>query len=117
LANGGTLDGVQILKPDTVRMMGTNFLPAGKFIWHNGTSPDAVNNVAFGLNVGVIIAEDAVYPKGSFMWGGAAGTWFWVDPVNKLTFIGMIQVFGGSLDQDMRTESAQMVYEAFEEKR
>lgn len=117
LANGGTLDGVQILKPETVRMMAFNFLPAGKFIWHNGTSPDAVNNVAFGLNVGVIIAEDAVYPKGSFMWGGAAGTWFWVDPVNKLTFIGMIQVFGGSLDQDMRTESAKMVYEAFEEKR
>ena len=51
------------------------------------------------------------------MWGGAAGTWFWVDPVNKLTFVGMIQVFGGGLDQDMRTESAQMVYEAFEEKR
>lgn len=117
LANGGTLDGVQILKPDTVALMGSNFLPDGKFIWHNGTSPDAVNNVAFGLNVGVIIAEDAVYPKGSFMWGGAAGTWFWVDPANKLTFIGMIQVFGGSLDQDMRTESAQMVYEAFEEKR
>lgn len=117
LANGGTLDGVQILKPETVAMMGTNFLPDGKFIWHNGTSPDAVNNVAFGLNVGVIIAEDAVYPKGSFMWGGAAGTWFWVDPANKLTFIGMIQVFGGGLDQDMRTESAQMVYDAFEEKR
>jgi len=117
LANGGTLDGVQILKPETVEMMGSNFLPEGTFIWHDGTSPDAGNRVAFGLNVGVIIAGDSVYPKGSFMWGGAAGTWFWVDPVNKLTFIGMIQVFGGSLDQDMRLESAKLVYDAFEETR
>lgn len=117
LANGGSLDGVQILKPETVAMMGSNYLPPGKFIWHNGTSPDAVNGVGFGLDVGVIIAEDAVYPKGSFMWGGAAGTWFWIDPANRLAFIGMIQVFGGSLDQEMRTDSAQLVYDAFEEAR
>lgn len=112
LANGGALGDVRILETSTVDMMGTNFLPAGKFIWHNGTSPDARDGVGFGLDVGVIIAEDAVYPKGSFMWGGAAGTWFWVDPVNRLTFIGMIQVFGGSLDQEMRTESAELVYKA-----
>lgn len=117
LANGGTLDGVQILKPETVRMMGSNFLPPGRYIWHNGTSPDALIGVGFGLDVGVILSDEAVYPKGSFMWGGAAGTWFWVDPVNKLTFIGMVQVFGGSLDQEMRVESAQLVYDAFEEKR
>jgi CubicO group peptidase (beta-lactamase class C family) len=32
---------------------------------------------------------------GTFYWGGAAGTWFWVDPVNDLAFIGMIQMQGG----------------------
>lgn len=117
LANGGTLDGVKILEPKTAEMMAFNFLPDGKFIWHDGTSPDAGNRVAFGLNVGVIIAEDSVYPKGSFMWGGAAGTWFWIDPTNKLAFVGMIQVFGGSLDQDMRLDSAKLVYNAFEEVR
>jgi CubicO group peptidase (beta-lactamase class C family) len=114
LANGGALDGVQILQPKTVEMMATNFLPPDVYIWHNGTATAAVQGVGFGLDFGVILAEDAVYPKGSFMWGGAAGTWFWVDPVNKLTFIGMIQVFGGSLDQAMRTDSAQLVYDALE---
>ncbi len=117
LANGGTLDGVQILKPDTVEMMATNFLPDGVFLGENGVSSDPSAGAGFGLDVAVILAEDGVQPKGSFMWGGAAGTWFWIDPVNRLYFIGMIQVFGGSLDREMRTESAELVYEAFEEVR
>jgi CubicO group peptidase (beta-lactamase class C family) len=29
--------------------------------------------------------------KGTFLWDGAAGTWFWVDPTNDLIFVGMIQ--------------------------
>jgi CubicO group peptidase (beta-lactamase class C family) len=29
--------------------------------------------------------------QGTFLWDGAAGTWFWVDPTNDLVFIGMIQ--------------------------
>ena len=29
--------------------------------------------------------------KGTVSWGGAAGTWFWVDPTNNLVFVGMIQ--------------------------
>lgn len=117
LANEGELDGVRILKPETVAMMGSNFLADGQYIWHNGTTQDARTGVGFGLDVGIILAEDAAQPKGSFMWGGAAGTWFWVDPANDLFFIGMIQVFGGSLDQSMREESARLVYDAFEEVR
>lgn len=117
LANDGELDGARILKPETVAMMGSNFLADGQYIWHNGTSSDAGRGVGFGLDVGVILAEDAAQPKGSFMWGGAAGTWFWIDPANDLYFIGMIQVFGGSLDQAMREESARLVYDAFEEVR
>ena len=34
LANGGTLDGVQILKPETVAMMATNILPEGVYVGH-----------------------------------------------------------------------------------
>jgi CubicO group peptidase (beta-lactamase class C family) len=112
LANGGSLEGVEILKPETAEMMASNFLPDGRSIWHNGTSQDTINSLAFGLNVGLVTAEDAVFPKGSFMWGGAAGTWFWVDPASRLAFVGMIQVFGGALDRDMRAESAQLVYGA-----
>ena len=28
---------------------------------------------------------------GSFYWGGVHGTWFWVDPVNDVVVVGMVQ--------------------------
>ncbi|MEX1252437.1 MAG: serine hydrolase domain-containing protein [Hyphomonas sp.] len=112
LANGGTLEGVQILKPETVQMMATNVLPEGVYLGHDGVTANENSGAGFGLDVAVILADGGDYPKGSFMWGGAAGTWFWVDPANELYFIGLIQVFGRSLDRQMRTESASLVYEA-----
>ena len=30
-------------------------------------------------------------PVGTVFWGGAAGTWFWIDPANDIVFIAMIQ--------------------------
>ena len=34
--------------------------------------------------------------KGHYHWDGAAGTWFWVDPVNDLLYVGMIQLLSES---------------------
>ena len=52
--------------------------------------------------------------KGTYYWGGAAGTWFWIDPVNDLAFIGMIQNMGGNRPGgfDFREGSARLVYAA-----
>lgn len=41
---------------------------------------------SWGLGVKVITKEE-VLPVGSFGWSGAYGTYFWVDPVNKITAI------------------------------
>lgn len=118
LVNEGTLEGTQILKPETVRMMATDMLPPGVHIGHDGASADTATGVGFGLNVAVIHepAADRAYPRGAYMWGGAAGTWFWVDPENDLYFIGMVQHFGGAGPGfDARAASARLVYEALEE--
>lgn len=116
LVNGGSLDGVQILKPETVAMMAENMLPEGVYIGHDGVAGTAPAGGGFGLNVGVVTDSEAAglgYPNGAFMWGGAAGTWFWVDPVNNLYFIGMIQHFGGGGPAfGGRAESARLVYDA-----
>lgn len=118
LANGGTLDGVQILKPETVAMMATNILPEGVYVGHDGVSGTNPAGGGFGLNVGVVTDSAATgvgFPNGAYMWGGAAGTWFWVDPVNNLYFIGMVQRFGqGGPDFDARTSSARLVCEALD---
>jgi CubicO group peptidase (beta-lactamase class C family) len=91
LSNGGQLDGVRILSPLTVELMHTNMLPANLTTFAPGTG--------FGLDFAVYIdptAAGGYYGKGSYQWGGAAGTWFWIDPVNDLIVVGMIQQFGGT---------------------
>jgi len=118
LLNEGTLDGAQILKPETVQMMTQDRLPEGVYVGYDGTAADTATGVGFGLNVAVILepAPDRAYPKGAYMWGGAAGTWFWVDPENDLYFIGMLQHFGGAGPGfDARAASARLVYEALED--
>ena len=51
-----------------------------------------------------------------FYWGGAAGTWFWIDPVEDLFSVGLIQQFGARTPvPDVRGKSRQMVYQAIME--
>ena len=111
--NGGELDGARILAPLTVELMHRNQMPKsvpGIGLGARGTT--------FGLDFAII--EDPVeaesYSKGEFYWGGAAGTWFWIDPVEDLVFVGMIQQFGGQTPvPDVRGKSRQMVYQAIME--
>jgi CubicO group peptidase (beta-lactamase class C family) len=52
--------------------------------------------------------------NGSVWWGGAAGTWFWIDPKNDLFFLGNIQHFGGDATGQDRISivSQSLVYPA-----
>jgi CubicO group peptidase (beta-lactamase class C family) len=86
LLNGGELDGIRLLSPRTVELMRTNVLPPGMPILTAGSQ--------FGLDFAVVtdpIAAGGYYGKGTYWWGGAAGTWFWIDPANELIVVGMIQ--------------------------
>jgi CubicO group peptidase (beta-lactamase class C family) len=51
--------------------------------------------------------------KGSYSWDGAAGTWFWVDPANKIVFVGMIQRLMGPGGPNMQDVSQRAVAESF----
>ncbi|MCH7815935.1 MAG: serine hydrolase, partial [Proteobacteria bacterium] len=54
------------------------------------------------------------YSMGEYYWGGAAGTWFWIDPVEDLVFVGMIQQFGGARP-DVRSLSRRLTYQSIME--
>jgi CubicO group peptidase (beta-lactamase class C family) len=87
MLNGGELNGVRILSPKTVELMTLN---------HLGTMPMGANNpgIGFGLGFGVTLDVGTIGEIGSvgeFAWGGAAGTKFWIDPVEKLIGIFMVQ--------------------------
>ncbi len=91
LLNGGELDGARLLSPASVELMASNALPddvlakgAGGFNRARG----------FGLNFEVLTdpaGAGSIAGKGTYRWGGAAGTWFWVDPTNDVIFVGMVQ--------------------------
>ena len=115
LLNGGELDGVRILKPETVRLMRTNQLPADLRVDSNGSGKSAFNDaVGFGLDFMVIMDPAKAHTqagKGTFSWGGAAGTWFWIDPEKDVIFLGMIQRFGAT-DLNLRDKAAGLTYSA-----
>lgn len=117
LANNGQLDGVEILKAESVKLMTSNVLSDEQNVSIAGTLTETeTDRLGFGLNVGTIrSAENSErgMSVGSYYWGGAAGTWFWIDPANKLYFIGMVQRFGqGGPDVDFRGVSRDLVYDA-----
>lgn len=95
LLKGGEIEGQQILKPETVKLMMTNHItPAQAWILNLG-----MPGVGFGLNGYVVIDPGKMKIKqglGTYSWGGAAGTAFWVDPTNDLIALGMMQVLVGA---------------------
>jgi CubicO group peptidase (beta-lactamase class C family) len=108
LINEGELDGKRILKADTVKFMFQNHLTPGL----NG-----MGGGGWGLGGAVATkppTEKAPQPIGTFSWFGIDGTWFWVDPVNDIGFVGMIQRRGGGGPGavNLRGESAELVYNA-----
>jgi CubicO group peptidase (beta-lactamase class C family) len=96
LADGGALAGKRILQAKTVRLMRTDLLAPGVQLDLYGPSQPGIG---FGMDFAIVMDPKlANVPQGlnTFYWGGAFGTWFWIDPTNDLVFVGMIQNANGS---------------------
>ena len=92
LLNGGELDGVRILKPETVRLMMTNSLPPDMHMAGHEAGP--AHGTGWGLGFAIRTNPDFSWipgAVGSFNWQGSWGTFFSVDPVQKLILIMMMQ--------------------------
>lgn len=94
LLNEGELDGTRILAPKTIQLMTANHvghLPV----------PYGIQGYGYGLGFGIHVDPGAlgiIGSPGEYSWGGAAGTRFWVDPVEGVIGIFMTQ----SLPNEMR---------------
>jgi CubicO group peptidase (beta-lactamase class C family) len=116
LLNRGELDGTRILAPSSVALMTSNHLRADLLAGKFGIGAMTLRP-GFGYGYTCAVAFDPVEAnisegKGSFTWGGAAGTWFWVDPTNDLVFIGMVQRMMGPASPNIETVSRSLVYQA-----
>jgi CubicO group peptidase (beta-lactamase class C family) len=91
LLNGGEYNGQRLLGRMTVDMMFAN---------HVGTGPSKRNTVrgdGYGFGLGGAVLSDPskaidALSIGTWSWGGAYGTIFWIDPVEELIPIMLIQI-------------------------
>lgn len=116
LLNGGELNGVRILGPETVRLMSSNHLApelmTGKF---GGGIHRLRPGLGWGFNFAVYTdpaLADETTGKGTFMWLGAAGTCFWVDPTNDLVFVAMVQRKSNDERPNLEALTRQTFYQA-----
>ena len=104
LANGGEGNGVRILSPRVVELMGSVFAP--------DTLQGRPKGESFGLSVRVVndpAAANTFLSPGSFGWSGAFGTHFWVDPKKHLVAIAMTQTSNQEFLRDFENMVMQAV--------
>jgi CubicO group peptidase (beta-lactamase class C family) len=92
LLNGGELDGVRLLKKETVAEMTRNQLGEAAMKAKNNGAADVGDG--FGLGFGVRVGKDdaaAGAAVGEYYWGGAASTHFWISPRQELAVVALEQ--------------------------
>ena len=116
MLNGGEFNGARIIGSKTISYMTQNHL---RGIFANrggeGATYGLLGSQGFGLGFGIGIdpvKNGVIGSKGEYYWGGAAGTWFWVDPTNDIIFVGMIQRMGGSGGDDLGTMARTLTYQS-----
>jgi CubicO group peptidase (beta-lactamase class C family) len=109
LANGGAFNGKRILSPRTIDLMATNHV--GEL--YSGTG-GTVKGLGFGLTVDVVTdsaASGRRVSNGTFAWGGAFGTYFWVDRKEQIVGVLMVQEPVNSLRGDFQNAVMQAIIE------
>ncbi|KRR06441.1 hypothetical protein CQ12_16555 [Bradyrhizobium jicamae] len=86
LLNEGELDGVRVLRPETVRQMTQNATGNMRTI----RGPGWGFTLGFGIVTDPAAAKSRL-PAGSYGWGGIYGTQFWIDPANRVVGLVLTQ--------------------------
>jgi CubicO group peptidase (beta-lactamase class C family) len=117
LLNEGTLKGRRILSKRAAKTIMTNRLTPSLVGGGFGIGLQQIRpGYEFGVN-GVVVTNPAkagvAMGRGSYLWDGAGGTWFWVDPANKIVFVGMIQRLAAPGVPDVQGASQHSVASSF----
>ena len=101
LLAGGTLDGVQTLKPETVELMASNHIGDLDVPILRSSNPAMALEVEmfpgqvkkWGLSF-LINTQDVEGARaaGSLAWAGVHNTFFWIDPTRRVTAVMMMQI-------------------------
>jgi CubicO group peptidase (beta-lactamase class C family) len=107
MLNGGELDGARVLKRETVQQMTKNQLGKLRIMFPG--------NDLMGYGFGILSEQGKETSKdlagvGTYAWGGAFGTFFWIDPKNEVVGVFMAQMFPPDFARGV--EFKKLAYEA-----
>ena len=126
MRNGGFHNGKRIIGPKTIKYMIKNHLSGSLSgqggsgenpSWDTTTIDEAESNgFGFGLGFGLVtdsVKRSIIGSDGEYSWGGAAGTIFWIDPIEEITVISMIQLMSSpwSLREELKVATYQSLIE------
>jgi CubicO group peptidase (beta-lactamase class C family) len=116
LMNRGELDGSRLLSRKTVEFMRLNQLPnngdmasMGQPVW----SETSYEGIGFGIGWAVVldpVKAHIIASVGEHHWGGAASTFFWLDPEEELFVIFLTQLIPSST-YPIRRELRSRIYQ------
>ena len=103
LLNGGELDGARVLAPHTVDLMTHN---------QSGMLFDTSGAMGFGFGFGITqrYGANGMASVGTFNWGGAYGSQYFVDPAEHLVVVFMINQLPNRADIQAKFQT--LVYQA-----
>lgn len=117
LLNKGEFEGVRLLGRKTVEYMRLNHLPGnsdmagmGQPVW----SETSYEGIGFGLGFAVVldpVRAQIITSPGEHHWGGAASTFFWIDPAEDLFVVFFAQLLPSST-YPLRRELRARVYQS-----
>jgi len=119
LLGEGELDGVRLLKPETVRLARSNLLPPqvthcdlplGQTLSGVGHGAGLSVSLRAGERTGGMFDWPGDVPAGVFGWPGAAGTACWMDPERQFFLLLLTQYWPSWLNGEMRPHIVAAAY-------
>ena len=112
LLNGGEFGGRRIVSAEALKLMMSNHLPEEMIAARWGVGAQQLRpGFGYGFN-GAVFIDPALagvpVGEGTYHWDGAAGTWFWIDPVQDLLYVGLIQLLSETAPPLQKTTQTMM---------
>lgn len=98
LLNGGEFDGNRLLGRKTIEYIAMNHVSPDLLPFKIGHNPW----LGYGFGLGFAVVNDPAQTRvidssGTYFWGGAAATAFWIDPQEEIVAVKMTQIIESSL--------------------
>ena len=111
LLDGGTFEGRRYLKSETIAQMASDHIgPETGIARGHRYYPGESSGFGLGFAVRTSVPKNTSWPLGEYRWDGVAGTFFFIDPVDDVFAIFMVQTPSelGRIELELKT----LIYQA-----